>query len=61
MPKLKVTLGIGFVGARQEDTIEIDDAEWEGCETEQDRENLIDEYAQQWAWNYIDLGAEIVE
>ena len=61
MPTLKVSLGIGIANARQTDEFEIDEDEWNACETEEDREKLIDEYAQQWAWNYIDLAAEIVK
>ena len=61
MPQLKVTLGIGFSNAHQRDTLDIDEAEWDDCESDEDREKLIDEYAQEWAWNYIDLGAELVE
>lgn len=61
MPKLKVTLGIGFAGARQEDVIEIDDDEWNDCETEEEKEKLIDEYATEWAWDYIDIGANITD
>ena len=61
MPKLKVTLGIGFAGARQEDVIEIDADEWNDCETEGEKGDLIDEYAKEWAWNYIDIGANIID
>ena len=61
MPKLKVTLGIGFAGARHEDEIEIDEDEWNDCETEEEREKLIDEYATEWAWDYIDIGANLLD
>ncbi len=61
MPQLKVSLGIGFANARQEDVIEIDDNEWNECETEQAQQNLIEEYSQDWAWKYIDIGAVLVE
>ena len=61
MPKLKVSVGIGLAGARQCDDIEIDDEGWNACETEEDRQELIDQYAMDWAWNYIDLAAEVVE
>lgn len=61
MPTLKVSLGIGFANARQTEEIEIDEEEWNDCESEEDREKLIDQYAQDWALNYIDLGAEVVE
>ena len=61
MPKLKVSLGIGFANARQIDEIEIDNDEWNACETDEDREKLIDQYATEWAWDYIDIGAELSE
>jgi hypothetical protein len=61
MPILKVSLGIGFANAQQQDKIEIDEDEWNDCENEEEREKLIDQYAQDWAWNYIDIGAEVVE
>jgi len=61
MPKLKVSLGIGFANANQSDVIDIDEAEWKACETEQDKDALINEYAKEWAWEYIDLGAVIQE
>jgi len=61
MPKLKVSLGIGFANARQTDVLDIDSDEWSDCETEAEREELIDEYAKEWAWNYIDIGASLAE
>lgn len=61
MPQIKVSLGIGFANAQQEDTLDIDDEEWNDCETQEAREKLIDEYATEWAWNYIDIGAVLVE
>lgn len=60
MPKLRVSLGIGISNARQEDEIEIDDEEWNEL-TEGEREKLIDELAVEWAWEYIDIGAEVIE
>lgn len=61
MPKLKVSLGIGFSGARHDDVLDIDDKEWGDCESDSDREKLIDDYAKDWAWNYIDIGATLIE
>jgi hypothetical protein len=61
MPTLKVSLSIGFADAEQQDEIEIDEDEWNDCETEEEREKLIDQYAQDWALNYINIGAEVVE
>jgi hypothetical protein len=61
MPQMKVTLGIGFANAKQEEIIYIDDDEWSECETNEQRENLMNEYWQDWANNYIDGGTEIIE
>lgn len=61
MPKISVSLGIGFAGARQEDIIEINKEEWEACSNEQERNELMDESAIEWAWNHIDIGWSEVE
>ena len=61
MPKIRVTLGIGFAGANHEDVLEIDDTEWAECETVMQKEELADEYWQQWANDYIDGGWQLVE
>lgn len=61
MPKIRVTLGIGYPTARHEDELEIDETEWEKCETEEQRNDLMNEYWQDWANNYIDGGYELVE
>jgi hypothetical protein len=61
MPKLKVSLGIGFNGAVHRDVFEIDQEDWDDCKTEQDRETLINNIAMEWAWNYIDIGTTVVE
>ena len=44
MPKIKVTLSIGLVGCNQEDVLEMDDLEWGDCETDAQREELMDDY-----------------
>jgi hypothetical protein len=61
MPKLKVSLSIGFPGACRGDVIEIDDDEWEACDTDEKKEDLINEYWADWSNNYIDGGASLVE
>lgn len=61
MPKLKVTLSIGYHGASHDDIIDIDEEEWEDCETEVERTELMDSYWQDWANNYIEGGCLIVE
>ena len=57
----KVTLGIGFPGANQEDEIEIDDTELAECETEEQKQDLLHGYWRDWSNNYIDGGIEIIE
>jgi hypothetical protein len=57
----KVTLGIGYPGANHEDEIEIDDTELAECETEAQKEKLLDEYWRDWANNYIDGGIDLIE
>ena len=59
--KAKVTLSIGFVGATYEDIIEIDDDEYNECETSEEKEELFDMYWREWAGNYIDGSIDIVE
>jgi hypothetical protein len=61
MPKLKVTLGIGYAGVRHEDIIEIDENAWDACETEEEREEVIDQHVSDWVNNYIDIGARIID
>jgi hypothetical protein len=56
----KVTLGIGFSGANHEDEIEIDDAEYAECETEEQKDDLLAEYWRAWSNNYIDGNINII-
>jgi len=57
----RVTLGIGFAGANQEDVIEIDDDDYASCETEAQKEDLLNEYWRDWSNNYIDGGIQIID
>ena len=61
MAKLKVSLGIRFAGCTHTDVLDIDDDDLNDCETEEQREDLINEYAMEWAWNYIDISSELIE
>ena len=61
MPKFNVSLSIGHPNATRKDVIEINEEEWVNCETDSDREALIDSYTQEWAWNYIEISAVPVE
>ena len=56
--KIKVTLSIGYPTAKHEDILDIDDTEWSECETEEERDDLLNEYWQDWSNNYIDGGWE---
>lgn len=61
MPKLRVKLGIGISNARRTGILDIDEDEWNACANEEEREKLMDEYANEWADNYIDIGCELIE
>ena len=61
MPQIKVSLSIGLANATQKDIIDIDETEWSECETDEQREDLINEYWRDWSVNYIDGDAELVE
>lgn len=61
MAQLKVHLGIGYPTATHSDVIDVDDDELAECETEQDREELLQSYWQDWANNNIDGYWEITE
>ena len=61
MPKLKLSLSIGFPTATHHDEIEIDDEDWSACENDEEREELITEISTEWAWNYISIGAYVVD
>jgi hypothetical protein len=58
--RIRLTLSIGYAGARHEDEIEIDDPE-PGLEGDALIEWLHSEYWVDWANGYIDGGVEIVE
>lgn len=55
--KVRMTLNIGLSGCKREEVIEIRDEELEGL-SEEDRQSVIDDYWNQWAWNFVDGGAE---
>ncbi len=61
MAQLKVTLGIGVHNANQEDIIEVDDDELAECETDEQRDELFEDYWKNWSGNYIDGGYELIE
>lgn len=61
MPKLKVSLSIGYPTAKHEDVINVDDEEYNACETDNDREELLESYWRDWSNNYIEGYFEIVD
>ena len=58
--KIKVTLGIGFAGAEHVDVIDVNDVEYNECETEEQRHDLLCDYWNDWSGNYIDGGWEVI-
>ncbi len=61
MPKIRVTLSTGFAGATHEDVIEIDDQEWNECNDKLEQNKLLDEMWEEWAWNFIEGGLELID
>lgn len=59
--ELKVHLSIGFSGASHDDVLEIDECEWADCKTQEQRDNLIEEHLAEWANNYIETSATLVQ
>ncbi len=59
MAQLKVTLGIGFIGATHEDIIDIPD-EYLDELTKDEVNEVINDYWKDWSNNYIDGGAELI-
>lgn len=59
MPKVKLTLSIGFHGGVRKGIVEIDDVLWDSA-TEEEREKILDETARDWADSYIELNTEVV-
>ncbi len=61
MPKIRVSLSIGLANAEQIDILDINEDEWNECETDKERNDLMDSYWQDWSNNYIDGGYELIE
>ena len=60
MATLKLRLAIGFVNGNHEDYVEIPDEDLEGM-SEEEKESYFEEIWQEWIWNYIDGGWEVVD
>lgn len=58
--KVQVFLSMGLSGCKKEDIIEIDDDELADCETQKEKDELIEQYTKDWFWNEIDFGYEEV-
>lgn len=60
--KIKVSLGIGLSNAEQSDVIDtgIPLSEWNAL-TKEEQDKRIHEEWEEWAWEYIDGGASVVE
>ena len=56
--KIKVTLSIGYSTANREDVIEVDVDEYNECETDEERDNLLYQYWKDWSSDFIDGGWE---
>ena len=59
--QIKVFLSMGLSNCRKKDVIEIDDDEFNECETQEEKDKLIEEYTKEWFWNEVDFGHEIIE
>lgn len=59
--KVKVHLSIGYSNASRQGIIEIDEEDVASCKTQEEINQLIFEYSQDWANNYIEIGTEIIE
>lgn len=60
MPKIKLRLSIGYVGAVRTGEEEIEDELWDSLD-EDGREKLLDEIAAYWSNDYIELSAKVIE
>lgn len=61
MPKAKFSIGIGFANCRQEEIVDIDETEWEACETQDEKDTFLYQYWEEWSQNYIDCGFELID
>ena len=57
--KIRFTLSIGFAGADHAEELDVDDADVPSDPTE--REAYLTAEWKEWAWNYIDGGATVID
>ena len=60
MPTIKLSLSIGYGNAMRKEEEDIDDEFWASM-TEKEREEYVDELAQDWADGYIEISAKVEE
>ncbi len=58
MPKMRVSLSIGLTS--HEDIIDIDEKDWNACETDEEREALMKANWDDWSACYIDGGYKLI-
>ena len=58
--KIKVFINTGFANAKHEDILEIDDEEWESM-TDHEKEARLEEEAEMYMENTIEIGAYPLE
>lgn len=61
MPDIKVELSIGYATAIRKDVIHIYDDEWRECKTDEERDELMHEYWDDWKNNYVEASYELVK
>lgn len=60
MIKIRLYVGTGFAGCSHEDIWEVKRDWWEGL-TEDQKEKELDEMGMEFAFNYIDVSASVME
>ena len=58
---VRFTLSIGYSNASHEEDVDIDDDDFLACETQEQKDRLLEEYWNDWSNNYIDGGFEVIE
>jgi hypothetical protein len=61
MPMIKVTLSIGYPSATRRDEIEVDNDEYNDCETDEQRDNLLFEYWKEWSNDFIEGDWKVIK
>jgi hypothetical protein len=61
MPMIKVTLSIGYPSATRRDEIEVDNDDYNACENDEQREELLFEYWKEWSNDFIESGYEVIK